>query len=55
MSMGVRPCDLILLGVLPAGQPIGLPGEDTNKLIFPQMMQAQNGDCSCILKLNLRY
>lgn len=49
MFMRVRPCNLILLGVLSAGQPIGLPGEDTNKWIFPQMMQAQNDDCSCIL------
>ena len=55
MSMRVWPCDLILLGVLPTGQSIGLPGEDTNKWIFPQMMQAQNDDCSCILKLNLHY
>lgn len=40
MFMRVRPCDLILLGVLSASQPIGLSGEDTNKWIFPQMMQA---------------
>lgn len=40
MFMRVRSCDLILLGVLPAGQPIGLPGEDTNKWKFPQMIQA---------------
>lgn len=55
MFMSVRPCDLILLGVLSAGQPIGLPGEDTNKWIFQQMLQAQNDDCSCILKLYLHY
>lgn len=40
MSMRVRPCDLILWAGYPASQPIGLPGEDTNKWIFPQMMQA---------------
>lgn len=55
MFMRAQPCDLILLVVPPAGQPIGLPGEDTNKWIFPQMMQAQNDDCSYILKLNLHY
>lgn len=55
MFMSVRPCDLILLVVPPAGQPIRLPGEDTNKWIFPQMWLAKNDDCRCILKLNLHY